>query len=59
MDICGEHGSDIAFSGRDCPACDNVDGVRSDAREELDAQIGDFEFTISELEEKIYELENK
>lgn len=45
MDICGEHGEDIAHEGRDCPACEQIDGLRDD-----------FQDNINQMQEEIDEL---
>ncbi len=59
MDICGEHGDDIAYSGRECPACDHIEKVRLDFKEDLDSQVSDLEETIDDLQDRIDELESK
>lgn len=52
MDICGEHGDDIAFYGRDCPACGHVETLEKDHR-----------YAIEELEnshkEEVDDLQNE
>lgn len=44
MNICSEHGDDIAFAGRDCPACGHIEELREDIE-----QLG---IELKELEEK-------
>lgn len=59
MDICGEHGDDIAYMGRDCPACGQIEDLQTEHRNE----ITDLEFSHAEevdsLQDQIDELENK
>lgn len=57
MDICGEHGDDIAYSGRDCPACDHIERVRSDFKEDLDNQLADKQSEVDDLQSKLDEIE--
>jgi len=52
MDICGTHGSGIAFEGLSCPACDQVDDLKSEI-EDLKAQITKHETYIEKLEEGV------
>lgn len=66
MDICGEHGDFIAYSGRDCPACSEIEQLHLDHKEEIESvendlqeQISELRDEISELDDKIGELENK
>lgn len=59
MDICGEHGDEIAYAGRDCPACEQIEDIHRDHQEELNVLETDHAEEVSDLEEKIYELENK
>lgn len=48
MEICGEHGDDIAYSGRNCPACSQIDDLKSD-----------YEDRISKLEEDFKDVDSK
>lgn len=59
MDICGEHGDEIAFAGRDCPACEDIERVRKDFKEDLDSQIADMQDEIDDMQIHIDELESK
>lgn len=36
MDICGEHGDDIAHAGRDCPACIQIEDIEKNHKQELE-----------------------
>lgn len=58
MEICGEHGADIAFTGRDCPACEEIDKVRGD-KEDLDSEIEDMQSEMDKMQVRIDELEGK
>lgn len=50
MNICGEHGGeDIAFEGRDCPACIE--------RDEMQAEIDAGDAEVKELNDQIGKLE--
>lgn len=57
MEICSEHGDEIAFAGRDCPACDHVETVTDDLREQLSSEVADLELQISDLEEQLEKKE--
>lgn len=66
MNICGEHGSEIAYADRECPACEQVSELNDNHYEEIERIRDDSEFdkselqdTIDELEDKIEELESK
>lgn len=39
MDICSEHGDDIAYSGRYCPACSQIEELNIDHETEIDRII--------------------
>lgn len=59
MDICGEHGDDIAYSGRDCPACGQIEDLKSDQNDvvtDLNEQIDDLNQQVDEMEDRIEEL---
>lgn len=36
MNICTEHEEDIAHSGNDCPACEQIDSIEFDHQAEID-----------------------
>ena len=53
MEICGEHGDEIAYSGRDCPACEHLEGVEKDLKEEHDAEVRDLRDEIEKLQDEL------
>ena len=57
MTICGEHGEEIAFSSGYCPACDQIETLESDLKEEFDSEVSGLESEISNLQDQIDELE--
>ncbi len=57
MEICGEHGDEIAFAGRDCPACDHLDKVCADLKEEHESEVSDLQSVIDDLDNKLSEVE--
>ena len=59
MEICSNHGSEIAYTGRDCPACEEIEDLNRDHNEQIASLIEDHETQMTELEDKIYDLENK
>lgn len=59
MDICGEHGDDIAYSGRDCPACEQVDDLKREHSAEMSNLESDMQYDIDELQREIDEHECK
>lgn len=59
MDVCGEHGADIAFSGRDCPACEQIDDMNTDHQREVDNLTSNFEFDMNDMQDRIEELEGQ
>lgn len=58
MEICGEHGADIAFAGRYCPACGDIEKARED-KEDLDSEIEDMQSEMDKMQVRIDELEGK
>jgi HPt (histidine-containing phosphotransfer) domain-containing protein len=62
MDICGEHGNDMAYSGRDCPACSQIEDLNkehsqaidslTDERDDMDERIADLQDELEEMREK-------
>lgn len=57
MEICDEHGDDMVFMGRDCPACDQIEDITAEYRQELETTIEGFESEIDEMQNKIDALE--
>lgn len=53
MDICGEHGDEIAYAGRDCPACAQIE----DLNKEHNMIVEDLENQVNEDDEKIGDLQ--
>lgn len=61
INICIEHGDDIAYEGSNCPACDQIEEIYVDNETkvgELEKELVDSEDTILELEDTIEELES-
>lgn len=63
MDICGEHGYEIAYMGRNCPACEQIEEINQDhndamksAEDEFESEVSDMQDTIDGLQDQ---LENK
>lgn len=59
MDICGEHGADIAFTGRDCPACEQIDDINRDHNTAIDDLTSEFESDMNAMQDTIDELQEK
>lgn len=59
MDICGEHGEEIAFIGRDCPACAQLDDIRSDHEEVVGDMQSDFQADINNMQDAIDDLQTE
>jgi TolA-binding protein len=55
MDTCGEHGDDIAYSGRNCPACGQIEDINSDHNE----VVNDLNQIIEDLQEQVDEYEDR
>lgn len=55
MSICGEHGSEIVYEGSYCPACDQIDHLRS----EFESDISHLESDIAALEEQLAEARDE
>lgn len=58
MDICGEHGADIAYSGRDCPACADIEDIRDEHSREIRSLEDDHQSEIDDLQSEIDRLQN-
>ena len=59
MDICSEHGDDIAFIGRDCPVCEQLEDIYNDHQNELyqlNQELKDEEDRNEDLLDQIDEL---
>ena len=52
MDICGEHGEEIAYVGRDCPACEQVESLK----DEYETTISGLEQDLADADDRIDEL---
>lgn len=58
MDICGEHGDEIAYAGRECPACEQVERLQDEYKETIDnleQDLGDADDRIDELTDQLKE----
>lgn len=55
MEICGEHGEEIAYMGRECPACEQIE----DLNREFHETIHDLEQDLSDADNRIDELEQE
>lgn len=40
MNICSEHGDEIAYYGKDCPACEEIVDLRRDHLDEMEHMRG-------------------
>ena len=62
MDICGEHGDEIAYHGLNCPACREIDDLNkehqdivdslTDERDTFDRELQDAKDELREMGEK-------
>lgn len=62
MEICGEHGEEIAHTGRDCPACEQVESMAKDHTqqvEDLESQLADKDSEIEDLTTQLEEEKEK
>ncbi len=59
MDICGEHGAEIAYMGRDCPACAQIEDINSGHSDEISNLTNDFESDMNDMQDTIDELQEK
>jgi len=58
MNTCGEHGDDIAFAGRDCPACEQIESLQKDHEEEINNIEDDHTTEVNDLQSEIDTLES-
>lgn len=59
MEICSEHNADIAYVGRECPVCEQIDDLNSDHQQEIDNLTSDFESDMNDMQDRIEELEGE
>ena len=66
MEICGEHGADIAYSkdryNTDCPACDELASIEKEHEAVVDSkndEIEELQSEITTLEDRVEELESE
>ena len=59
MQICGEHGDEIVYMGRDCPACGQIDDIELEYKTEIDNLEDEHKMAIEELETEIETLEEE
>ena len=65
MQICDQHGEEIAYSGNrydECPACTQVETLLDEHKEEiekLNEEINDLQDEISTLEDDNYSLQQE
>lgn len=59
MNTCSKHGSEIAFSGMTCPACEHIEEVKKEVKEEYEQELGNLEDENTELRTAIEDLKNR
>lgn len=58
MNVCRNHGEEIAFGSSECPACDQIEEIRRELKEEHDEELGRLELENDELRGTIQDLKD-
>ena len=59
MNICSNHGEEIAYNGVNCPACDQIEEIRKELKEEYDAELSDLELDNDDLRGQLEDYKDK
>jgi hypothetical protein len=59
MSICTHNGEEIAYASIECPACEEIEDIRKELKEEYDEELGNFELENDELRDQIEDLKDK